>query len=351
MASSEDAWTAVCMALVAAIAAIDVALGGGLESVLVAGPVVASTQLSPRRTAVVAGLAVGAGVAVTVFGGRLNQVEVVLRLVAAVGISTVSVFAARSRQRREERLVRVARVAEVAQQAILRPVPVRAGMVHFATRYLSAAEDALVGGDLYEVVTKGETVRLIVGDVRGKGLDAIRLAALAMGLFREAAAVEEDLAAVAKSVDSAIVGHLDEEDFVTAVFVEFAPGQLSVVNCGHHRPLRIGRSGVEPLTSAEPSLPLGLGPDFIMETHTFAPGERLLVFTDGLVEARGPDGSFFDLARLPEHFLTKASLDLTLGALVKRLLVHVGGRLNDDLALVLAEPLGSESKANAAADG
>jgi phosphoserine phosphatase RsbU/P len=343
VAHNEDTWTAVCVALVGAIAAVDVALHGGLETVLVAGPVVASTQLSARRTAGVGVLALAAGVAVAGFEDSLGHLHTVLRLVAAAGIAMVAVVAARSRQRREARLARLARVAEVAQQAILRPVPLRAGPVRFATRYLSAAEDAIVGGDLYDVVTIDETVRLIVGDVRGKGLDAIRLAALVMGLFREAAALESDLAGVAKAVDSAIGNHLTDEDFVTAVFAEFTVGQVSVVNCGHHRPIRIGRDGVAELSSAEPTLPLGLGPIFVEESHPFEVGQRLLVFTDGLVEARSPDGSFFDLDRLPDQFFTKSSLDATLDTLVKRLLTHVGGRLDDDLAVVLAEPLGSDA--------
>jgi phosphoserine phosphatase RsbU/P len=336
----EDLWTAVCVALVVAIAVVDVALGGGLETVLVAGPVVASTQLPARRTAALAGLALAAGFAVAAADGILGRLPVILRLLASAGVGGVAVVAARSRQRREARLARLARVAEVSQQAILRPIPRRAGPVHLAARYLSAAEDAIVGGDLYDVVVNGGSARLIVGDVRGKGLDAIRLAALVMGLFREAAAVESDLAAVAKAVDSAIANHLGEEDFVTAVFAEFAAGWVSVVNCGHHRPLRIGPDQVAVLTAAEPTRPLGLGPDFVTETHPFQPGERLLIFTDGLIEARDDEGAFFDLARLPEHFFTRASLDATLDALVRHLLAHVGGRLDDDLAVVLVEPVG-----------
>jgi sigma-B regulation protein RsbU (phosphoserine phosphatase) len=339
VARSEDAWTAVCVLLVATVASVDAALGGGLEAVLVAGPVVASTQINPRRTAGIAALSLGVGVGVAGFNGRLGRLDVGLRLLAFVGISAVSVAAARSRCHREERLQRLARVAEVAQQAIMRPVPVRAGNILFATRYLSAAEDALVGGDLFDVVISEDRVRLIVGDVRGKGVEAVRLAALVLGLFREAAA-ENDLASLAKAVDSAISGYLEMEDFVTAVFVEFGgDGRLSLVNCGHHPPLRIRPDGTDSLSSNTPSLPLGLGPDFVVQTETLAPGERLLVYTDGLIEARDPVGSFFDLDRLPEGLLTRATLDATLEGLVKRLLAHVGGRLNDDLALVLAEPL------------
>lgn len=339
VAGNERRWTVACMSLLAVLAAVDAELGGGLETVLVASPVVASAQLSPRRTATIGALAVATGATIAGFNGHLDRLDVALRLVALVAIAAFCVGAASARERREHRMARLARVADAAQQAILRPVPARVGHVGFATRYLSAAADAIVGGDLYDVVaTPGGAVRLVVGDVRGKGLDAVRLAAVVLGLFREAAAVHSDLAEVAKAVDTAAAGYLDEEDFVTAVFVEFDPGgELSVLNCGHHPPLRIGPLGVETLTGGDASLPLGLGPEFVAGSHTLAPGERLLVYTDGLIEARDRSGMFFDLALLPAQFLAKATLEATLDALVKRLLAHVGGHLSDDMALVLAQ--------------
>jgi len=336
----EDAWTAVSIGVVIAVAALDAAWHGGLEGVLVAGPLMASTQLSPRRTALVGGLAFALGFSIAEANGHLGNLHVIARLVALAALSVFCVMAARSLHRRRQRYDRLAVVAEAAQHAILRPVPARVGDVGFSVRYLSAAQDAMIGGDLYDVIATGSTVRLVVGDVRGKGLDAVRLAALVLGLFREAAASANDLDAVAKAVDSGVTGYLDVEDFVTAVFVDFAPGgQVTVVNCGHHPPLRIGAERVEPLPGGEPSPPLGLNPQFQVERHTLAPGERLLLYTDGLVEARNPDGTFFSLDRLPPRFLSARSLDDALDALVERLLAHVGGRLNDDLALVLAQPL------------
>jgi serine phosphatase RsbU (regulator of sigma subunit) len=139
-------------------------------------------------------------------------------------------------------------------------------------------------------------------------------------------------------VDGALVSHLQDEDFVTAVFVEFTTGQVAVVNCGHYPPLRIGKGGFEALEASEPTVPLGLGPRFVVDTYPLEPGQRLLVYTDGLIEGRAGDGSFFDLDLLPPTFLSRGPLEATLAGLVQRLLAHVGGRLNDDLALVLAEP-------------
>jgi serine phosphatase RsbU (regulator of sigma subunit) len=163
-----------------------------------------------------------------------------------------------------------------------------------------------------------------------------------LGLFRRAAAVEAQLDAVAKAVDSALRSHLDEEDFVTAVFVEFTEGQVSVVNCGHYPPLRISGRGVETLAAAEPSPPLGLDPEFAIRSYSLDTDERLLVYTDGLIEARDPYGAFFDLEAPAALSLTQGTLDAALDTLVRRLLAHVGGRLNDDMALVLAQPVSAD---------
>ena len=70
---------------------------------------------------------------------------------------------------------------------LLRPVPRRAGRVALAVRYLSAAEDSVVGGDFYDVAVTPYGVRLVVGDVKGKGLEAVQLAATVLGSFRQAA--------------------------------------------------------------------------------------------------------------------------------------------------------------------
>jgi hypothetical protein len=82
-------------------------------------------------------------------------------------------------------------VAEVAQRAILRPIPARLGAMSFATRYLSAAEEALIGGDFYDAAFTPHGLRLITGDVRGKGLPAVQLASVVLGCFREARGVPE----------------------------------------------------------------------------------------------------------------------------------------------------------------
>lgn len=339
MATRENVWTGVAGGLVVALAVLDAATGGeGFGGVLLAGPVVASATVSPRRTAMVAAMAVAAGLVLGAVDYRLDNVDEIVRIAGLVLVGGFCVVVANWRERRERDLARVTRVAEVAQLAILRPIPSRVGPVAFASRYVSAAEQAFIGGDLYEVVPGGDGVRVVVGDVRGKGLEAVHLAALVLGAFREAASVEQALDHVAAAVDRAVEGEITLEDFVTALFVEFLPGgEVRVVNCGHHPPLRLTHSTAEYLTPGEASPPLGLAPDFVVEVHHMNKGDRLLLYTDGLVEARSRDRRFFELAPDVLTGLGRRSLDTALESLVSQVLHHSGGHLDDDLALLLAE--------------
>ena len=130
------------------------------------------------------------------------------------------------------------------------------------------------------------------------------------------------------------------EEFVTAVLVEVPErGDISIVNCGHHPPLRVAADEAAFLVAGASDLPLGMGPGCTEWSVPLASGDRLLLYTDGLVEARDRSGRDFDLVghvavlRTPE-------LDAALDGLLERLLAHVDGGLDDDLALLLAERLG-----------
>ena len=101
---------------------------------------------------------------------NLGSLEWGLRLLVAAALSVAAVAIAASRQRRERRLAQMTLIAETAQRAVLRTLPSSVGDVGFAARYVSAAEEARIGGDLYEVVSTRHGTRAIVGDVKGKGL-------------------------------------------------------------------------------------------------------------------------------------------------------------------------------------
>jgi phosphoserine phosphatase RsbU/P len=128
------------------------------------------------------------------------------------------------------------------------------------------------------------------------------------------------------------------DDFVTAVFAELGPrGWIQLVNCGHPPPLRLSAGGeLVPLSPAAYAAPLGLHPDLHVSTFSVRDGDRLLFFTDGLLEARDRAGRFFRLDQQIDA-LRRPGLQAAADELLDRLRAHTRHRLDDDVAVLLAE--------------
>ncbi|MCW2569463.1 MAG: hypothetical protein JWN54_3560 [Mycobacterium sp.] len=252
--------------------------------------------------------------------------------------AAVAVENAREYWQQTGRLAAITRVAETVQHAILAPVPERLGPVALAATYVSAAEEALVGGDLYETVTRPGAVRLLIGDVRGKGLEAVRLATIVLGGFRGAAVECDDLRDLARLMDLRLRPYLSDEDFVTALLAEIRDdGTCRLIRCGHP-PALLAHDGVITPVEGPASPPLGLGPDAepVVTTVRLEPGDRLLLYTDGLIEARDPQGRFAELPDVVSG-LAEGGLPAALDEILARLRATVGTELSDDLALLVAE--------------
>lgn len=289
-----------------------------------------------RQTVLVAVASVVVAMLSGLWQGYTFTTEWWLRVGVCAGIAVLAVVSSVVRDQREERLRRMTVIAETAQRAVLRATPTAVGSVGVASRYVSASAEARVGGDLYEVAATPFGVRVIVGDVRGKGLPAVQTASAVLGAFRTAAFLEPDLAKLAQVIDVIVDQEPDEEEFVTAIVAEFGDETVRLVNCGHHAPLMISEARTERLESDDVTVPLGLGSDPVASDHAWPQGARLLFFTDGLVEHRDSRGEFFDL-EANAGVLTGTSLDDSLERLVTRLLAHGRRALCDDLALVLTE--------------
>ncbi|CAM5504628.1 hypothetical protein STENM36S_09348 [Streptomyces tendae] len=148
-------------------------------------------------------------------------------------------------RRSDERLVSVREIAEAAQRAVLPQPAERIAGFEIAVCYEAAQADAFIGGDLYAVQDSARGVRLIVGDVRGKGMGAVAAVAVVIGAFREAAEQEATLEAVAQRLERALAREgtrrdgLDAfEGFTTAVLAELphGGGTVRIVNRGHPPP-------------------------------------------------------------------------------------------------------------------
>lgn len=303
------------------------------------GAIVASMLTDARRTAAVGVFAVAGALTGGWWGGNLGTREWAVRAGLCVILALLAVASAEVRDRREARLKRVLLIADTAQRALLRPVPATVGPVGVAARYVSAARDAQVGGDLYDVAETRFGVRLIVGDVRGKGLEAVQTAAAAVGAFRQAAYTEADLVDLARAVDDTVARVIGDEDFVTAVFIELGSGTIRSVNCGHPAPLLVGADGVRLLDPDDTEPPLGLRPRPRVATHPWDVADRLCVYTDGLIEARNADRQFFPL-EVHAPALMSGTVQAALDTLLIRLVEFTRAPHRDDIAVLLVENLG-----------
>jgi hypothetical protein len=346
LSTGSRAGLGAALVLLAAVSAVELAGGpeAGHVGLLAAVPFLAAVFAFWRTVLGVGALATVVGLIFAGADGRLsmsglvNVVGIMLATGIAAGVATV-------RQRQADRIAELLKLAAVAQQAVLRPLGPQVGSLAVAGRYISATAAADIGGDLYEALDTPYGVRIIIGDVRGKGLDAVRLASIVLGSYRHVAYERADLRAIVADLDRAVARSVGDEDFVTAALVEERGGTLTIVNCGHPAPLLLRRGEVIALDPPSPAPPLGFMPVAQPRVERLEPGDRLLLFTDGLGEARR-DGEFFPTADRAWRLLGHGTVGDGLASLETALTDWVQGHLDDDIALVLLEYAGPVEEAS-----
>ncbi|WP_063784927.1 PP2C family protein-serine/threonine phosphatase [Streptomyces sp. TP-A0356] len=342
------------LALIIAVTVVDVLTPTHIHlgPLLVVAPALTPSFAGPRLTALVGGLAVLAQVVIAALRGGFTLNHQV-QIVTLAFMSALIVIYSGQRHRRMRQLEQVRSVSEATQHVVLRPLPHRLGPLRIASSYLAAEEEAQIGGDLYAATRTDFRTRLIIGDVRGKGLTAISDASALMGAFREAAHRCATILELADALERSVRRHLEEytddpdadergEHFVTALMLDIPDHDPSVqmANCGHPPPLQLHKKGMTILHPRRPEPPLGMctlaRTGLTVDAYTFDSHDTLLLYTDGVIEARSPDGSFYPLTERVSQW-ADCGPEALLQHIREDLLDHVGGRLEDDAALVVIQ--------------
>jgi serine phosphatase RsbU (regulator of sigma subunit) len=329
----------VVMAVVA-VADLVAGPGVGFLPLVSLGPAFSGLVGGWRRTALFGLVALLLCVGLGLYDGLFEERRGFTAMASVAGVTGAGIAAAVMRGRREEELASVRSIAEVAQRVLLRPVPLTAGPLQAAVSYTSAVAEARIGGDLYEVVASPHGIRVIVGDVQGKGLAAVETAAVVLGAFREAAHDEPDLLGVGERLERSVDRELEGEKFVTAILAEVGSDSGAVLlNYGHPAPMVVRRDGTADFPQPPAyALPLGLGAHGSEGPKPFrvdfAPGEQLLLYTDGVTEARDEHGGFYPLAERA-YLLKEPDAQSALESLREDVVRHAAGPPHDDAAMLL----------------
>lgn len=200
-----------------------------------------------------------------------------------------------------------------------------------------------VGGDSFDYGVDGECARIAVFDAMGHGLEAGLLATVAVAAYRNSRRRRLKLAETVAAVDETIRVRFGPERFVTAVLAELDlnSGRFQWIRAGHPAPLLLRGSKVVKTLWGNSGLPLGLGSPGDEAEESLEPGDQVVFFTDGVIEARSPDGAFFGADRLAD-LVSRASAGgnpppETLRRLMHSILDHQAGDLQDDATAVLVE--------------
>ncbi len=206
-----------------------------------------------------------------------------------------------------------------------------------------------VAGDTVDYAVDAGVAKVAVFDGMGHGLRSAQLAVMAVGCYRHARRAGRSLLDTCDEIDRTLIETFAGASFTTAVMAELntTSGRLSWVNAGHPEPLLIRHGRLVRSLHTQPRTPLGMNLAGIelreptVGTEDLEPGDCVLFYTDGVTEARSPEGEFFGEQRLVDLVVRNLAAGLpapeTMRRVIRELLAHQQGRLSDDASLLLLQ--------------
>jgi serine phosphatase RsbU (regulator of sigma subunit) len=201
-----------------------------------------------------------------------------------------------------------------------------------------------VAGDAFDYALNGDRLDVGLFDGMGHGIGSSMLTNLAVGAYRHARRNGQDVPAMHQAVDAAVAEQYDGDAFVTGVFarLQLDTGTLTWTNAGHPVPLLLRHRRVVGPLPCEPSPPFGLaGVVPTVQVEALEPGDTVLLYTDGVTDARTSGGGELGLERLVDLLEREAAAETppeeTLRRLIRSTLEFQGGELRDDATLVLVQ--------------
>jgi hypothetical protein len=206
-----------------------------------------------------------------------------------------------------------------------------------------------IAGDAFDYAVGDRGLDFAIIDGMGHGIGSTLLTGLAVGAYRHARRRGAPILDIHRAIDHALADYYHDDSFATGIVgrLSFANGKLDWSSAGHPPPLLLrGRKVVAELTN-EPVLPFGLHGAPQLSTTDLEPGDAVLLYTDGVTEARGPDGELFGTDRLTDLIEREAAsgqpAEEMLRRLVQALLEHQPEGLRDDATLLLVQWTGRPS--------
>jgi serine phosphatase RsbU (regulator of sigma subunit) len=201
-----------------------------------------------------------------------------------------------------------------------------------------------IAGDAFDYAVNGADLHFAIIDGLGHGIGSTLLTGLAVGAYRHARRDGAPVSGMHAAIEAALAGYYDDVSFATGIIARLATGsgRLEWSCAGHPLPLLLRDRKVVAELSTAPVLPFGLGdPAPEPGIEQLQPDDVVLLYTDGVTEARTPDGEQFGLDRLADLLEREAASGRTAEELLRRLvqsvLDHQAGGLRDDATMLLVQ--------------